>query len=272
MSAMAFQITCLTIVYSTVYSGANKRKLQISAALAFVRGIHRLSVQSPHKAPVTQKMSPFDDVIMFKGYTGEITPWSVHFFQFINLNNTYQILIIPGPSYQVDFRIWARSETYESCVTHTCIAKRPFANCNGSTNITSRHNSMGCFQQRCWVCSLHSTKIYEKWTECNCWSVVEHVIAATPIVDTAMLLYDYYARPVFGAEEIVQSKGYLCQWCCSDSCAIFSEFYEHQLDWESLRAGSLPVRWRQGVCNRKSTQPASAISWSHSKPTLRDYY
>ena len=41
MSAMASQITSLTIVYSTVYSCANYRQHQSSASLAFVRGIHR---------------------------------------------------------------------------------------------------------------------------------------------------------------------------------------------------------------------------------------
>ena len=41
MSLMASQITSLTIVYSTVYSGADQRKLQSSASLAIVRGIHR---------------------------------------------------------------------------------------------------------------------------------------------------------------------------------------------------------------------------------------
>ena len=64
MGAMASQITSLTIVYSTVYSGAQKRKHQISASLAFVRGIHRWPMRSPHKLPVTWKMFPFDDVIM----------------------------------------------------------------------------------------------------------------------------------------------------------------------------------------------------------------
>ena len=63
MSAMVFPITSLTIVYSTVYSGANQRKHQSSASLAFVRGIHRWPVNSSHKRPVTRKMSPFDDVI-----------------------------------------------------------------------------------------------------------------------------------------------------------------------------------------------------------------
>ena len=37
---------------------------QITALLAFVRGIHRSPVNSPHKGPVTRKMFPFDDVIM----------------------------------------------------------------------------------------------------------------------------------------------------------------------------------------------------------------
>ena len=64
MSAITSQITSLTIVYSTVYSGADQRKHQSSASLALVQGIHRGPVNSPHKGPVTRKMFPFDDVIM----------------------------------------------------------------------------------------------------------------------------------------------------------------------------------------------------------------
>ena len=64
MGAMASQITSRTIVYSTVYSGADQKKNQSSASLAFVRRIHRLPVNSPHKLPVTRKMFPFDDIIM----------------------------------------------------------------------------------------------------------------------------------------------------------------------------------------------------------------
>ena len=41
MSFMAPQIYSLMIVYSIVYSGADQRKHQGSASLAFVRGIHR---------------------------------------------------------------------------------------------------------------------------------------------------------------------------------------------------------------------------------------
>ena len=46
IGAMASQITSLAIVYSTVYSGADQRKHQSSASLAFVWGIHRWPVNS----------------------------------------------------------------------------------------------------------------------------------------------------------------------------------------------------------------------------------
>ena len=55
MGTVASQITRLTIVYSTVYLGADQRKHQSSASQAFVRGIHRGPVNSPHKRPVTRK-------------------------------------------------------------------------------------------------------------------------------------------------------------------------------------------------------------------------
>ena len=66
MSMISSQITNLTIVYSTVYSDADQRKHQSSPSLAFVWGIHRGPVNSPHKWPVTRKMFPFDDVIMLQ--------------------------------------------------------------------------------------------------------------------------------------------------------------------------------------------------------------
>ena len=58
MGAMASQITSLTIVYSTIYSGADQRKHQSSASLAFVRRIHWWPVNSPHKEPITPKNVP----------------------------------------------------------------------------------------------------------------------------------------------------------------------------------------------------------------------
>ena len=64
IGAIASQITSILIVCSTVSSGADQRKHQSSVSLAFVRGIQRWPVNSPHKEPVTRKMFPFDDAIM----------------------------------------------------------------------------------------------------------------------------------------------------------------------------------------------------------------
>ena len=52
MGDIASQITSLTSVYSTVYSDADQRK-------------HRTGEFPAHKWPVTRKMFPFDDVIMY---------------------------------------------------------------------------------------------------------------------------------------------------------------------------------------------------------------
>ena len=63
MRAMASQITSLTIVYSTVYSGANQRKHQSSVPLAFVTG--EFPSQRASNAEVWCCLEfPFDDVIM----------------------------------------------------------------------------------------------------------------------------------------------------------------------------------------------------------------
>ena len=72
MGAMASQITSFTIVYSTVYSGADQRKYQSSASLAFVTG----ESCSARKGPVTRKMFPFDDVIMIQAAGGSIDNYS----------------------------------------------------------------------------------------------------------------------------------------------------------------------------------------------------
>ena len=86
MGAIASQITSLTIVYTIVYSDTDQRKHQSSAPLAFVRGIHRGPVNSPHKGPVTRKMFPFDDVIMF---LVEVSPLSYK-------NNIFKVYTAPG--------------------------------------------------------------------------------------------------------------------------------------------------------------------------------
>ena len=86
MDVMASQITSLTIVYSIVYSGADPRKYQSSVSLTFVRGIHRWPINSLHKGPVTRKMFPFYDVIMWNGKRADIPCHaevvSLFYFQF----------------------------------------------------------------------------------------------------------------------------------------------------------------------------------------------
>ena len=78
MGAMAFQITSIMIVYSTVYSGADHRKHQSFAS----------PVNSPHKWPVTRRKFPLDDVIIMDlWHTGFHTPYLFSM-------NSYVIFII----------------------------------------------------------------------------------------------------------------------------------------------------------------------------------
>ena len=81
MSAIASQITSLASVYSTVYSGADQRKHQSSASLAFVRKIHRWRVNSRTKSHNNGKIFPSDDVIMEKDtpLAGDLRYHDVHF-------------------------------------------------------------------------------------------------------------------------------------------------------------------------------------------------
>ena len=72
MGAIASQITSFTIVFWTVYSDADQRKYQSSVSLAFVRGIHRSSVNSPHKWPVTRILLSFYDVIMWNAGSAHV--------------------------------------------------------------------------------------------------------------------------------------------------------------------------------------------------------
>ena len=72
MGAMASLITSLTIVNLTLYSGTDQRIQQSSTSLAFVWGIRRSPVNSPHKGPVTRKMFSFDDVIILVSGCGSV--------------------------------------------------------------------------------------------------------------------------------------------------------------------------------------------------------
>ena len=91
MSEMASQITSLTSVYSTVYSGTDQRKHQSSVSLAFVRGIYRGPANSPYKWPVTWKVFPFDDVIM------QIVYWRNATIQFCHYIAAFSPLYLQTP-------------------------------------------------------------------------------------------------------------------------------------------------------------------------------
>ena len=70
--------------YDCLFNGLfrhRSRKHQRSASLAFVRGFHQWPVNSPYKGPVTQKMFPFDDVIMFHPYIWEQVVLSIPIHQ-----------------------------------------------------------------------------------------------------------------------------------------------------------------------------------------------
>ena len=77
MGTIASQITGVSMVSSTVCSGADQRKQQSSASLAFMRGIHWWPMNSPHKGPVTRKMFPLDDVIMVHNPVLHDTLWDM---------------------------------------------------------------------------------------------------------------------------------------------------------------------------------------------------
>ena len=80
MSASVSQITGVLIVCTTVCSDASQIKHQSSAAIAFVRGIHRWPANFPHKGPATRKMFPFDDVIMFPLFHMNVIVYPCHKF------------------------------------------------------------------------------------------------------------------------------------------------------------------------------------------------
>ena len=65
MSAMASQITNLTIVYSIIYSGAGQKKTWKLRVTGFCAGNSPVTGEFPAKRPITRQMSPFDDVIMY---------------------------------------------------------------------------------------------------------------------------------------------------------------------------------------------------------------
>ena len=84
--------------WSTVCS-ADQRKHQSSVSLAFVRGIHRWPVDSPHKGPVTLKMLLFDDVIIRMDgchMTVEVITWAVSWLNAQGVGVTKPVSSVPS--------------------------------------------------------------------------------------------------------------------------------------------------------------------------------
>ena len=93
MGMMASQITGLTIVYSTIYSGADQRKHQSSTSLAFVWGIHWWPDNSSNKWPVTWKMFPFHDIIMDSQSCDPFSFWNTCMLILVYLCQTISLAI-----------------------------------------------------------------------------------------------------------------------------------------------------------------------------------
>ena len=65
MNAIASQITSLTSVYLTVYSRRRWKKTSKLRVTDLCAGNSTITGEFPHKGPVTRKIFPFDDVIMY---------------------------------------------------------------------------------------------------------------------------------------------------------------------------------------------------------------
>ena len=119
MTMMASQITSLTVVYSIVYSGADQRKHQSSASLAFVWGIHRDRWIPRTKRPVTRKMFPFDDVIIYKKswITGDIWKQICIFYIQKNVSCDLGVKGFASPWYKMHVQIQIPNSLL-SLITH----------------------------------------------------------------------------------------------------------------------------------------------------------
>ena len=73
MSAMASQITSLTIVYSTVYSCADQRKHQSSASLAFGQRNSPVTGEFPAQRASDAKMFPFETSSWYRSKSAMLT-------------------------------------------------------------------------------------------------------------------------------------------------------------------------------------------------------
>ena len=163
MGVITSQITSLTIVYSD----ANQRKHQSSASLAFVRGIHRGPVNSPHKWPVTRKMFPFDDVIMYTQHLMTSSIPVVECFAVVYMDRNCSI---ESPMYML------QTTTEYNVLTNMChtylTLKIWYHSIENKTMIYSQYTyfpySVSCdqFPSFCWLLNQYSQRQLN-WTQQN---------------------------------------------------------------------------------------------------------
>ena len=122
---MASQFVSVSIICSPVCSDADQRQHQSSASLAFVRGIHRGPVNSPHKWPVTRKMFPFDDVIMVS------MSWRHHVSLLWSVSPTYLTTLYSfcTLSSAADWRLRKRPQNFRSLYLSRCNNLPPLSCC-----------------------------------------------------------------------------------------------------------------------------------------------
>ena len=126
MSVMVYQITGFSIVCWAVCSGVGQSKHQSSASLAFVMG----DPWTPsHKGTVTQKMFPFDDVIMRIGlalFTNS------NFITWINQGNIVSIFPFELSSDGFINIVWCDGNVFIvcACINTSRNGNREYHSCN----------------------------------------------------------------------------------------------------------------------------------------------
>ena len=157
MRPMASQITSLTVVYTTLYSEEDKRKHQSSASLAFVWGIHRWPVNSPHKWSVRWRMLPFDDVIMYVSHRRILNSlnlecWSVYMrlryvIQWYTIPWATKTLVIVRKVFNPNLQISFMCITY--CIWDNITSFHTLQKKNLCINHLSLHSPIGAIM--CWI-------------------------------------------------------------------------------------------------------------------------
>ena len=122
MSTMTSQITVVSIVYSTVYSGAYQIKHQSSTSLTSVRGIHR------DGGFPSQRASNAESVSIWWCHHDDFADWSKH-----NGKHYYKLLYYSRSFYLIP-------RVYKSLTPQSCrIMKMPSLDCKNNNGCLTFH-------------------------------------------------------------------------------------------------------------------------------------